>query len=84
MASSQKFNQQQLLSLSHSEAYLEQISRGNYNMSYATQDQTVTATTASIDMSNLAALDDLKHQNSLNETDKEIQHRTIDQLEISA
>jgi hypothetical protein len=41
-------------------------------MSYATDDKSVTETTASIDISNIAAHDDVKQQNSLNETDHEI------------
>jgi predicted DNA-binding protein YlxM (UPF0122 family) len=39
---------------------MEWLSRGNYNMSYATDDKSVTETTASIDVSNVAAHDDIK------------------------
>jgi hypothetical protein len=55
----QKISQQNLLSLSNSEAYLEQLSRGNFNMSYCTGEKSVTETTASISLSNLAAHHDL-------------------------
>lgn len=76
--------QQNLLSLSNSDALAEQMSRGNYTMSYDTRgDRSPTATTASISISTMAGKDQV--QERLNDTDEEVpEHRAIDRLEVSA
>ena len=66
-----------------SQAFIEQLSRGNNTISYS-RDKSVTETTLSISINMARDLDLTGNNQSLNETDEELQHRAIDSFNLSA